>query len=118
MSFLLCPLATPTILLGFLLLWMLGISPRLLHQSTATALTLDEGYLPTATPSDLECGVVPLGPPAPAQPSLQARILEWVAFPSPGDLPNPGMESGSPALQADSLPSEPPVGGLSLLPTK
>ena len=29
-------------------------------------------------------------------------------FPSPGDLPSPGMEPGSPALQADSLPSEPP----------
>ena len=29
-------------------------------------------------------------------------------FPSPGDLPNPGIELGSPALQADSLPSEPP----------
>ena len=29
-------------------------------------------------------------------------------FPSPGDLPNPGMEPGSPALQADSLPYEPP----------
>ena len=29
-------------------------------------------------------------------------------FPSPGDLPNPGIESRSPALQADSLPSEPP----------
>ena len=27
-------------------------------------------------------------------------------FPSPGDLPNPGMEPVSPALQADSLPSE------------
>ena len=39
---------------------------------------------------------------------LQARILEWWPFPSPGDLPNPGIEPGSPALQADSLPSEPP----------
>ena len=29
-------------------------------------------------------------------------------FPFPGDLPNPGIELGSPALQADSLPSEPP----------
>ena len=29
-------------------------------------------------------------------------------FPSPGDLPDPGIEPGSPALQADSLPSEPP----------
>ena len=29
-------------------------------------------------------------------------------FPSPGGLPNPGIEPGSPAWQADSLPSEPP----------
>ena len=29
-------------------------------------------------------------------------------FPSPEDLPNPGIEPGSPALQADALPSEPP----------
>ena len=29
-------------------------------------------------------------------------------FPSPGDLPNLGIEPGSPALQADALPSEPP----------
>ena len=28
-------------------------------------------------------------------------------FPSLGDLPNPGNEPGSPALQADSLPTEP-----------
>ena len=43
-------------------------------------------------------------------------------FPAPGDLPNPGIEPRSPALQADSLPAEPPgkpkntgVGSLSLL---
>ena len=43
-------------------------------------------------------------------------------FPSPGDLPNPGIESRSPALQEDSLPPEPQgkpkntaVGSLSLL---
>ena len=29
-------------------------------------------------------------------------------FPSPGDLPDPGIEAGSPTLQADALPSEPP----------
>ena len=29
-------------------------------------------------------------------------------FLSPGDLPDPGNKPGSPALQADSLPSEPP----------
>ena len=38
----------------------------------------------------------------------QARILEWVAISFPGDLPNPGVELGSPTLWADSLPSEPP----------
>ena len=32
---------------------------------------------------------------------------EWY-FPSPGDLPNPRIKPRSPALQADSLPSEPP----------
>ena len=30
-------------------------------------------------------------------------------FPSPGDLPDPGIEPWSPALQADALLSEPPV---------
>ena len=30
-------------------------------------------------------------------------------FPPPGDLPNPGNESSSPALLADSLPSDPPI---------
>ena len=29
-------------------------------------------------------------------------------FPSPEDLPNPGIEPGSPTLQADALPSELP----------
>ena len=31
-------------------------------------------------------------------------------FPSPGDLPNPGIEPGSPELQVDSLLSESPEG--------
>ena len=34
------------------------------------------------------------------------RILQWVAIPSPVDLPNPGIKPGSPALQVDSLPTE------------
>ena len=29
-------------------------------------------------------------------------------FTSPGDLPDPGIEPGSPALQVDSIPTEPP----------
>ena len=31
-----------------------------------------------------------------------------LSFPSPGDLPNPGIEPESPVLQVDSLHSEPP----------
>ena len=38
----------------------------------------------------------------------QARILEWVAISFSGDLPYPGIEPWSPALQAHCLPSEPP----------
>ena len=38
-------------------------------------LTLDEGYLLTATPPDLERGVAPLGLPAPVQPPLLGRAL-------------------------------------------
>ena len=37
---------------------------------------------------------------------FQARIQSGLPFPSPGALPNPGIEPGSPALQADSLPTE------------
>ena len=37
-----------------------------------------------------------------------SRQENWsgLPFPSPGDLPNPGIEPGAPALQADSLPTE------------
>ena len=48
-----------------------------LHGCTSKAqpllLTLDEGYLLTATPPDLELGIAPLGPPAPTQPPLLGR---------------------------------------------
>ena len=39
-----------------------------------------------------------------------SRQKYWsgLPFPFPGDLPNPGIEPGSPTLQADALPSEPP----------
>ena len=38
-----------------------------------------------------------------------SRQEHWsgLPFPSPGDLPNPGIKPGSPTLWADSLPSEP-----------
>ena len=53
---------------------------------------------------------------------LQARVLEWVAFPFSRGSSQPGIQSRSPALQVDSLPAEPPgkpkntgAGSLSLL---
>ena len=49
-------------------------------------------------PHDLVTGGIPLAG------SRQSGL----PFPSPGDIPNPGIELGSLALQADSLPSEPP----------
>ena len=38
----------------------------------------------------------------------QARMLEWVAIPSPPDLSNPGIELRSPVLQGKCLTSESP----------
>ena len=59
-------------------------------------LTLDEGYLLTTAPPDLECGVAPLGPHAPVQPPLlglermkqnksktEERDLAWPLVPTP-----------------------------------
>ena len=40
---------------------------------------------------------------------LQARIWSGLPFPSPGDLPDPRIEPRSPALEADSLPTEQPA---------
>ena len=45
-----------------------------------------------------------------APPSVGFSRQEYwsgLPLPSPGDLPNPGIKPGSPALQADALPSEP-----------
>jgi len=47
-----------------------------------------------------------------APPSMGFSRQEYwsgLPFPSPGDLPNPGIESKSPTLQADTLTSEAPV---------
>ena len=40
---------------------------------------------------------------------IPERIQSGLPFPSPGDLPDPRIKPGSPALQADSLSSEPQV---------
>ena len=48
-------------------------------------LTLDKGYVLAAAPSDLECGIAPLGPPVPVQPPL---LGGGVAPPGRGPWPN------------------------------
>ena len=64
------PLATPTVLFGFLYLghWISlhGYSTK----AQPLLLTLDKGYLLRAASPDLEHGVAPLGPPTPTQPPL------------------------------------------------
>ena len=53
-------------------------------------LTFDKGYLLTAAPPDLEHGIVPLGPPAPAQP-----LLLGCGVAPPGHRPWPRVQGGS-----------------------
>ena len=55
------------------------------------------------------CGPLDCSPHAPLSMGF-SRQGYWsgLPFPSPGDLPDPGTKPGSPALQADSLQSEPP----------
>ena len=63
-------------LLSYLGFSVLGVGVSL-HSCSSKAqlllLTLDEGYLLTAVPPDLERGIAPVGPPAPSQPPLLGR---------------------------------------------
>ena len=53
------------------------------------------------------CDPMDCGPPGSSVHGI-LQAMEWLPFPSPGHLPNPGIDPGFPALQSDSLPSEPP----------
>ena len=70
------------------------------------SLSLLQGILPTqgSNPGLLHCGRILHQLSHKGSP----RILEWVVYPFSGDLPNPGIKLGSPALQVDSLPAELP----------
>ena len=52
----------------------------------------------------MDCG--PTG--SPSVEFTRQEYCSGLPFPSPGNLPNPGIKPGSPTLQADALPSEPP----------
>ena len=69
------------------------------------------------TPRKLPAGEIPLTLCDPMDRSLPGSSVHGIfrqeywsglPFPSPGDLPDPVIEPGSPALWADTLPSEPP----------
>ena len=72
-------------------------------------LTLDEGYLLTTTPPDLECGVVPLGPPAPCRTHHGGSIImtsskssyPWEA-PPPNTIPL-GIKASKYELKGDTF---------------
>ena len=67
-----------------------------------------ESKVVQSCPTLVSPGTVALQAPLSMQFSRQ-EYFSWLPFPSPGDLPHPGIELGSPALQADSLlPSEIP----------
>ena len=53
--------------------YLFTAAPAKQSKAQPLLLTLDEGYLLTAAPPDLECGIVPLGLPAPVQPPLLGR---------------------------------------------
>ena len=60
---------------------------------------------------DLRLFATPQTTVSQAPPSIGFSRQEYwsgLPFPSPGDLPEPGIEPWSPALQADALTSEPP----------
>ena len=55
------------------------------------------------------CNPMDYSPPgSPSMEFLRQEYWSGLPFPPPRDLPIPGIEPGSPTLQADSLPSEPP----------
>ena len=69
--------------------------------------------VPSAQSCPILCNLMDCSPPSSFVHGIfQVRLLEYVAFPPPGDLPNPGIELESPVsltLQADSLPTEPSI---------
>ena len=99
-----------------------GVSPHgCFSKAQPLLLTLDEGYLLTVALPDLQRGIAPLGPPAPAQPPLLGHVVGppgrhpwpwlWGSFSQPlpltsdlGSSSRPFLRRRSLALQAIALP--------------
>ena len=77
--------------------------PRTYLKTSPTSLSQRDGGGLVVKSCPTLCNPMDGSPPASSVHGiLQARILTWVPFPSPGDLHDPGLEPASPALQADS----------------
>ena len=73
-----------------------SLQPHGLHIGVVS-LSLLQGIFPTqgSNPGLLHCRWILYQ----LSPKRSPRILEWVAYPFPGDPPHPGIEPGYPALQ-------------------
>ena len=95
-------------------LWLLGIRRHLkvikrLHRKTDKEINPLGVVLLVAQLCPMLCDPRDCSPPGSSvQGVLQARILEWLPFPSPGDLPRPGIKCTSPALTGRFFTTEPP----------
>ena len=92
----------------------MGLSPAFPSQNTKSSLLL----LLLSRFSHVQlCDPIGGSPPGSSVHWIsQTKILEWLPFPSPGDLPDLGIEPGYPELQADYLLSK-PAGNLFNKPT-
>ena len=72
--------------------------------------------LPVAQLSDFVTPWIVVYQASPFMEFSRQEYWSGLPFPSPGDHPDPGIEPGSPTLQADALPSKPP--GKFILPAE
>ena len=73
----------------------------------STSLVMKESESEIAQSCSILCHPVDCSPPGSSVHGIsQARILEWAAIPSPGDLPNSGIDLPCPALAGGSLTTE------------
>ena len=86
-----------------------GPSPHSLQWKCGFLTTRSPGIVLVAQSRLTLCNPTDCNPPGSSvHRILQARILEWLPFPPPGDLPDRAIKPWPAALQADSSPSEPP----------
>ena len=79
-------------------------------QATSPPPTLCCSFCLVAKPCLTLCDPMDCSPPDSSSHGIShARILEWLPFPSPEDLPNPGVELASHALAGGFFTTEPPA---------